>query len=141
MTELIEINQSLGTLGARTNALMTSTPNVSLPLSDEQKSAETDEQKTEHAIPTPKAPNLGADPRKSCSHFWDGMNPDTDSKEPMLADFVLQHQHILCHFLQTLGSCNSNPIATILGSNGSIGDTFLELDPMANPLHIESLGH
>lgn len=119
MTDSSKICQSLA--GAST-PIITSTPNAP----DEEKGSETDEQKTEN--------NSNANKPRSCVHFSDLRNPESENKEQTLSDVVLSHPQIMRHLIQALSCCNSNTMAMILGSSGlqgSMQDSFTGTDPLS----------
>lgn len=88
------------------NVLSMSAPTPHI-LSDEEKSQQTDEQKTE---------NLN------------------EPGVTFFADIILGHRQIMCKFIEALSYCNSNTMATILGSKGvtnHLQDTFNGSDPVS----------
>ena len=97
--------------------------------SDEEKCSETDEQKTETAAHNSRASTSSAQPN-SCSHYKDTQNPE--AKPVTLSDMVLAHPHIIKHLLQSLATCNSNTMASIVSGSsipGNICDSFTTIDP------------
>lgn len=90
-------------------ALATSTPTPGVRLSDEEKSQQTDEQKTET------------------------LNTQADQNS-YITDVILGHQQIMCNLIQALSYCNSNTMATILGSRGissNMRETFTGGEPIS----------
>ncbi|XP_062579414.1 baculoviral IAP repeat-containing protein 6-like [Saccostrea cucullata] len=86
-------------------ALATSTPTPGVRLSDEEKSQQTDEQKTE-----------------------------TLNTQAYVTDLILGHHQIMCNLIQALSYCNSNTMAMILGSRGissNMQETFTGGEPIS----------
>lgn len=86
-------------------ALASSTPTSGERLSDEEKSQQTDEQKT-----------LQAD------------------QSSYITDLILGHHQIMCNLIQALSYCNSNTMAMILGSRGissNMQETFTGGEPIS----------
>lgn len=120
MTDANKINQSLA------SSRVTSPTDA--PKSDDEKGAETDEQKSETAS------SSQIKKVRSCSHFSDVLHPEGENKEPCLSDVVLSHPQIMRHLLQALSCCNSNTMAMILGSSGLQGnlqEAFTGIDPLS----------
>ncbi|XP_013417535.1 baculoviral IAP repeat-containing protein 6 [Lingula anatina] len=126
LTDSSKLSQSRA--GNNTTVLEGARPIEAWSKSDEEKSSETDEQKTETASSqanTPTAPQ----PKKACSH-----GPDMNRKEHTLSDVILTHEKIMTHLLEALSFCNSSTMATILctsGLQGSMQDTFTGLDVLS----------
>ncbi|XP_022332916.2 dual E2 ubiquitin-conjugating enzyme/E3 ubiquitin-protein ligase BIRC6-like isoform X4 [Crassostrea virginica] len=90
-------------------ALATSTPTPGVRLSDEEKSQQTDEQKTET------------------------LNTQADQNS-YITDLILGHSQIMCNLIQALSYCNSNTMAMILGSRGisnNMQETFVGGEPIS----------
>lgn len=71
---------------------------------------------------------------RTCSHFNNVQQGSNDKKGPYLADLVLKHYQTMMHLIQSLGACNSNIMAMILGSSGMpslVQDNFIGLDPIS----------
>lgn len=97
-------------------ALATSTPTSAFTMSDEERGHQTDEQKTETL------------------HERRNGQANTEVFNYQLADIILSHSQIMCNFIVSLSYCNSNTMATILGSRGissQMQETFTVGDPIS----------
>ncbi|XP_076097651.1 dual E2 ubiquitin-conjugating enzyme/E3 ubiquitin-protein ligase BIRC6-like isoform X3 [Mytilus galloprovincialis] len=109
VTDSTKLSQALATSTPVVSIITTSTP--MLTMCDDDKSQQTDEQKTETRNNAPVEPMF-----------------------TYLTDIILGHRHIMNNLIQALSYCNSNTMAAILGSreiSSHMQETFTGGDPIS----------